>query len=150
MSQVSTLLEYAYNFSEQIAFDILGSLSKRDIYGNVTSSGEFVSNPVPYSLPLYELKRKYDIIDPPEKSPLYALENIRTKSIHTDQRLVVFEKVRNIVLNYTSITKPILIARFEEHPFSLVLNGNHRLSAACLLEQEFIQAYVIDVRVSFL
>ncbi|QIG69766.1 ParB-like nuclease domain-containing protein [Rhizobium phage RHph_I46] len=150
MSLVSNIVNSVYDLQEEIATDVLASLSKRDIYGVVSNTGEFVTNPVPYSLALAQLKTKYDIFDPPERSPLYNIENVETKLIHTDQRLVKHEKVKNIVLNYTSITKPILVARFEEHPFLLVLNGNHRLSSAYLLKQKYISAYVLDIRVSFL
>jgi hypothetical protein len=150
MSQVSNLFDSVFDIREEAATDVLANLSRRDVYGVVSSTGEFVTNPVPYSFALSQLKTKYDIIDPPERSPFYNLENVETRLIHTDQRLVKHDKVRNIVLNYASITKPILVARFEEHPFFLVLNGNHRLSSAYLLKQDMVSAYVIDIRVSFL
>jgi ParB-like chromosome segregation protein Spo0J len=54
------------------------------------------------------------------------------------------------MVNYNDIFKPILIAKFEESPYFLVLDGNHRLAAAVLLRQRYINAFFVDARESFL
>lgn len=137
------------SLKSQIAMDVLEHSIRKDVYGNVSSSGKFVNNPVPYSFTLYELRQKFLPVDPPEKSPFYQETMYDVSRIMTDQRLIVVDKVKSIIQNYHEITKPILLAKFEESPYFLVLNGNHRLSAALLLGQQYISAYLVDVRESF-
>lgn len=131
------------------AIQTLMSTKSRDITGKLFDEGRFIENPVPFNPQLRELRKEKIDFDVPETSPIWNEELIETMFIQTDQRLVVREKVRSIILNYDNINKPIVVAHFEESPFSLVLNGNHRLSAAKLLGKETISAFVLDIRESF-
>jgi hypothetical protein len=136
--------------TSSIAIDVVNSLSARNIYGNPDLSGKFVLNPVQYSFTHHELREKYLSSMPPKSSPFYNEESFEVCMILTDQHLVVRDKVKSIMVNYNDIFKPILIAKFEESPYFLVLDGNHRLAAAVLLRQRYINAFFVDARESFL
>lgn len=145
----SNLLQQASLIQKQIACDVIDNSIPRDIYGNVTSAGELVNNPVPYSFTLHEIRNKHLPYTPPKTSPFYVEQMYEVSKIMSDQRLVVRSKVRSLIENYHEIHKPIIIAKFEESPYFLVCDGNHRLAAARLLGIQYISAYLVDVRESF-
>jgi hypothetical protein len=149
LKSVSQFMRYDAGVTLQYALDSLDTEPSRALDGTLDPYGEFIANCVPYSAMLHELKLQYLPNRLAETSPFYQLIDVRVRDVLTDQKLIVREKTKSIVTNYTSINKPILIAKFEECPFFLVVNGNHRLSGARLLEQTHIAAYLVDVRESF-
>lgn len=144
---MNLLKVFESSVASSIALDMIDAMTRCDVNGYHDVSGAFIRNPVPFDARLAAKLKEARAQGLVKKGGERQI--VDPSRIVTDQKVIVYAKVRNIIENWDGYLPPVQLVAFEDEELFIVSDGNHRTSAHILLASSGLLANVSDVRHSF-